>query len=633
MTRWCALARARQSVIDGMADGLAVLDPTGAVISWNAAASATGIAACDDHRAATRLPLGAAGEPAGSPTAEWPVDQVLSAPVRGSAETVVSFRDTSKGQGRRGGQRSLPRYEQSRAAHPDHRHPRLRLDPPTPLGRGLRSRPRASPRRHRDAHRRSSSPCPTTCCSAPGPVPRYSLTVAPCDVRPPLTMAVQGIRGISAMRTLLLDLPDDLPFVSSPTPRRSSPSPRSCWRTRSNTARAAARSVWWPASPATGSSSRCSTVGSASPPDKAGEIFARFYQAGSGDRREFDGIGLEPAHRPRAGRRPGRDSASGQPRGQRCHRQLHPRSPRDPPPPATQPRPAPASVDGAGWPLDGSSGARNAAVGAATGRSTMGIRSHRELGEADEHHVVVDPPSGESHPRHVVVGGDRQTGLSPSSTRTSSNSSREIEMGSSGAGLASWARKEEIGHPPQRRIARPQCGCAGTVSGRSGGDPQRRGVERGAGGYRPTNGPAGASGRGERGSDVCVSSISTNQSSQSARTSSSASTGRAPEAAQQSPGRWAGSRAHLELGHRRLAPGERAIERRKVRDQQSEGTSPTEASEKVTSNDGRPIGATSPSVSSDEPDAAFACARPTGHRGRIDQPSPPRPARSRPATG
>jgi len=86
-----------QAVIDGMADGMAVVGVDGTVIEWNAAAAdLTGRPAADVVGGPLPFPVGPAREPVDHhlPDGRW--IEVLSSPLGHTGETVVGFRDVSK---------------------------------------------------------------------------------------------------------------------------------------------------------------------------------------------------------------------------------------------------------------------------------------------------------------------------------------------------------------------------------------------------------------------------------------------------------------------------------------------------------------------------------------------------------
>ena len=132
-----------RAVIDGSADGIAVLDDGGLVRQWNPAAHRlTGMSAERGDRRAAAVPA-ARARASGSPTScRAAAGSTCCAPSSddGGREGGRLPR-RHRGQGARGGQGPVPRHDQPRAAHADHRGPGVREHAGQPLGQAVRRRP------------------------------------------------------------------------------------------------------------------------------------------------------------------------------------------------------------------------------------------------------------------------------------------------------------------------------------------------------------------------------------------------------------------------------------------------------------------------------------------------------------
>ena len=123
-----------RAVIDGSADGIAVLDGDGYVRQWNPAADRlTGVSASQVGRA-TAVPAARAGREARPPAAQRALARHLVQPAGRRPGAGAGLPRRHGGQGARAGQGPVPGHHQPRAPHADHGRAGIRQHPGQPLG-------------------------------------------------------------------------------------------------------------------------------------------------------------------------------------------------------------------------------------------------------------------------------------------------------------------------------------------------------------------------------------------------------------------------------------------------------------------------------------------------------------------
>ena len=131
-----------RAVIDGSADGIAVLDEAGNVKQWNPAAHRiTGTPASEVMGAPPPFPLPGAGRAAHAQAAERPLDRRAVHRARRRRREGRRLPRRHRGQGTRRGQGPVPGDDQPRAAHADHRGAGVRVHAGQPVGAAVRRRP------------------------------------------------------------------------------------------------------------------------------------------------------------------------------------------------------------------------------------------------------------------------------------------------------------------------------------------------------------------------------------------------------------------------------------------------------------------------------------------------------------
>lgn len=281
-----------QAVIDGMADGMAVVGPDGAVVEWNAAATElTGLPAADVVGAPLPFPVGPPRVPVDHhlPDGRW--IEVLSSPLGDTGETVVGFRDVSKA-------KALDEAKDLFLATTSHE-----LRTPITVIKGYVAILQRNWDNLSEAERSTAlaSVAARTdslvalvnhlLLGARAGAVRYSLDTSAFDLEPAVRTAAEGFRTVSERHDVVVDAEDGLPPVLGDP---SSVEPL--------VGQLVENAIKY--SPAGGEvrvlvrgGEGYATVevldrGIGIPRGAEDQLFTRFYQAGSGDRREYSGMGL-----------------------------------------------------------------------------------------------------------------------------------------------------------------------------------------------------------------------------------------------------------------------------------------------------------------------------------------------------
>ncbi|HEV2891075.1 MAG TPA: ATP-binding protein [Frankiaceae bacterium] len=281
-----------QAVIDGMADGMAVVGPDGTVVGWNAAAAElTG-------RPATEVVGGPLPFPVGPP--RTPVDhhlpdgrwiEVLSSPLGDTGETVVGFRDVSKA-------KALDEAKDLFLATTSHE-----LRTPITVIKGYVAILQRNWEKLSEADRATAlaSVAARTdslvalvnhlLLGARAGAARYSMEMAAFDLEPAVRAAADGFRTVSDRHDVVVDVAPGLPPVCGDA---SSVDPL--------VGQLVENAIKY--SPGGGevrvevrAGDGYATVdvldrGVGIPEGAEEQLWTRFYQAGNGDRREYAGMGL-----------------------------------------------------------------------------------------------------------------------------------------------------------------------------------------------------------------------------------------------------------------------------------------------------------------------------------------------------
>ena len=245
-----------RAVIDGSADGIAVLDADGLVRQWNPAAHRlTGVSPEDATGKPPPFPLPAPGAKLTHrlPSGRW-ID-LLCTGLSGREEQRARLPRHHRGQGAGGGQGPVPGHHQSRAAHPDHRRAGLREHAGQPLGQAGRRRPPVRRADHRRPGRVAGPAGRAAAARLPGRRRPAAVSNGQFDLAGVLRGATVAFRSLADQHTLRHRRPRR--SARRPTATRWPPtsSSASCWRTRSSTRRTAGRSRSAPGGRATGSTS------------------------------------------------------------------------------------------------------------------------------------------------------------------------------------------------------------------------------------------------------------------------------------------------------------------------------------------------------------------------------------------
>jgi signal transduction histidine kinase len=292
---YAEVVRARdheQAVVDGMADGMAVVGADGVVVGWNAAAERlTGHPAAEVLGGMLPFPLGPAGEPVDHqlPDGRW--IELVSSPIAHAGETVVGFRDISKA-------KALDEAKDLFLATTSHE-----LRTPITVIKGYAAILRRNWRRLSDTERddalaavadRTDSLIALVnhlLLGSRADASRYSLDVEPFDLGPAVRQAADGFGAVSPLHTVVVDVPDDLPRVVG-DPAAVEPVVGQLvenaikYSPRGGEVRVEVRACDGYA--AVDVLDRGVGIG----PGDEDQLFTRFWQAGNGDRREYAGMGL-----------------------------------------------------------------------------------------------------------------------------------------------------------------------------------------------------------------------------------------------------------------------------------------------------------------------------------------------------
>ena len=281
-----------QAVIDGMADGMAVVGQDGTVVEWNAAAAElTGLPAGNVVGGPLPFPVGPPRTPVDHhlPDGRW--IEVLSSPLGDTGETVVGFRDVSKA-------KALDEAKDLFLATTSHE-----LRTPITVIKGYVAILQRNWDRLSDAERSTAlaSVAARTdslvalvnhlLLGARAGAVRYSLATAAFDLEPAVRAAAEGFRTVSDRHDVVVDAEPELPHVLGDP---SSVEPL--------VGQLVENAIKY--SPAGGEvlvtvrgGEGYATVevldrGVGIPDGAEEQLWTRFYQAGSGDRREYAGMGL-----------------------------------------------------------------------------------------------------------------------------------------------------------------------------------------------------------------------------------------------------------------------------------------------------------------------------------------------------
>jgi signal transduction histidine kinase len=281
-----------QAVIDGMADGMAVLDGDGCVIVWNAAAAElTGLPAADVVGGPLPFP---AGPPRVTtdhhlPDGRW--IEILSSPLDDTGETVVGFRDVTKA-------KSLDEAKDLFLATTSHE-----LRTPITVIKGYVSILRDNWGRLSEVERNDAFAAVADrtnslvglvdhlLLGARAGAARYTLDTAAFDVEQAVRAAAEGFGNVSDLHRVVVDVPDELPYVLGDA---ASVEPvvgqllenAMTYSPGGGEIRVLVRG---------GDGYAVVEVldrGVGIPAGKEDELFTRFYQGQAGDRREYSGMGL-----------------------------------------------------------------------------------------------------------------------------------------------------------------------------------------------------------------------------------------------------------------------------------------------------------------------------------------------------
>ncbi|MDQ1711087.1 MAG: two-component system, OmpR family, phosphate regulon sensor histidine kinase PhoR [Frankiaceae bacterium] len=279
-----------QAVIDGMADGMAVLGPDGAVSAWNAAAAAlTGLPAAAVTGGPLPFPVGPPRVPTDHrlPDGRW--IEVLTSPLDG--ETVVGFRDITKA-------KALDEAKDLFLATTSHE-----LRTPITVIKGYVAVLAQSWQRLTDTERGDALAAVADrtdalvalvdhlLLGARAGAARYSLETAAFDLEPAVRGAAEGFRTVSELHRIVVDVAAGLPPVLG-DPTSVEPVVGQLlenalkYSPRGGEVRVVVRG---------GDGYAVVDVldrGVGIPAGTEDMLFTRFFQAGPVDRREYAGMGL-----------------------------------------------------------------------------------------------------------------------------------------------------------------------------------------------------------------------------------------------------------------------------------------------------------------------------------------------------
>jgi signal transduction histidine kinase len=281
-----------QAVIDGMADGVAVLGPDGLVAGWNAAAyRLTGLSVAEMHGKPLPFPVGPEGLATDHrlPDGRW--IELLASPIDDAGERVVSFRDISKA-------KALDEAKDLFLATTSHE-----LRTPITVIKGYVAILRRDWARLTEVERADALAAVADrtdslvglvnhlLLGARAGAARYSMETVAFDIEPAVRSAADGFSAVSDRHRVVVDVPDDLPYVVG-DPGSVEPVVGQLvenaikYSPLGGEIRVLVRG---------GDGYAVVEVldrGVGIPPDAVEQLFNRFYQAGNGDRREYAGMGL-----------------------------------------------------------------------------------------------------------------------------------------------------------------------------------------------------------------------------------------------------------------------------------------------------------------------------------------------------
>ena len=203
-----------QAIIDGMADGMAVVGRDGLVVGWNAAAEEmTGLSASDVVGGLLPFPMGPPRVPTDHhlPDGRW--IELLASPLDADGETVVGFRDVSKA-------KALDEAKDLFLATTSHE-----LRTPITVIKGYvailqKSWNRLSEVERGDALAAVADRTDSLVAlvdhlllGARAGAARFSLEAVAFDLAPAVESAAAGFEAISDRHRVVVDIPDELPYV------------------------------------------------------------------------------------------------------------------------------------------------------------------------------------------------------------------------------------------------------------------------------------------------------------------------------------------------------------------------------------------------------------------------------------
>ncbi|HVF03429.1 MAG TPA: ATP-binding protein [Frankiaceae bacterium] len=281
-----------QAIIDGMADGVAVVDREGVVVGWNAAAAElTGLAAVAVVGGVLPFPLGPPKTPTDHhlPDGRW--IELLASPLGSTGQTVVGFRDVSKA-------KALDEAKDLFLATTSHE-----LRTPLTVIKGYvailqRSWVQLSDEERTDALNAVGARTDSLVAlvnhlllGARAGAARYSLESVSFDLGPAVRTLAEGFKAVTERHRVVVELPDDLPHVlgdaASMEPVVGQLLENAIkYSPDGGEIRIVVRG---------GDGYAVVDVrdrGIGIPAGMEDQIFTRFYQVGNGDRREYAGMGL-----------------------------------------------------------------------------------------------------------------------------------------------------------------------------------------------------------------------------------------------------------------------------------------------------------------------------------------------------
>jgi signal transduction histidine kinase len=281
-----------QAVIDGMADGMAVVGRDGLVVGWNAAAEEiTGMPACDVVGGLLPFPMGPPRVPTDHhlPDGRW--IELLASPLDDEGETVVGFRDVSKA-------KALDEAKDLFLATTSHE-----LRTPITVIKGYiailqKNWQRLSETERTDAlaavGERTDSLVALVnhlLLGARAGAARYSLEAVAFDLAPSVESAATPFRAVSERHRIVVDVADELPYVLG-DPASVEPVVGQLLENaiKYSPSGGEIRVVVKGGDGYAVVDVQDRGIGIA--PGHEEQLFTRFYQVGNGDRREYAGMGL-----------------------------------------------------------------------------------------------------------------------------------------------------------------------------------------------------------------------------------------------------------------------------------------------------------------------------------------------------